>query len=136
MSSIQINKSFSLIANQNNLMKRLKVHTEIWISKTLKVSRELSNSQILLQKMQIFSLIWRLSTSHIILRVTSIAILLSDGCIFHRCNKHCSLIWRMIISQAQLFFYLEDIYFTDVTCMAILSSGVLSLGEGQLSPEW
>lgn len=80
-------------------MKRLKVHTEIWISKTLKVSRELSNSQILLQKMQIFPLIWRLSTSHIILRVTSIAILLSDGCLFHRCNKHCSLIMRMSISQ-------------------------------------
>lgn len=92
-------------------MKRLKVHTEIWISKTLEVSRELSNSQIILQKMQSFSLIWRFSTSQIVLHVTSIAVLLSDGCLFHRCNKHsCSLIWRMSISkmwQAYQFSYLR-----------------------------
>lgn len=121
-------------------MKRLKVHTEIWISKTLKVSRELSNSQIILQKMQSFSLIWRFSTSQIVLHVTSIAVLLSNGCLFHRCNKHsCSLIWRMSISkmwQAYQFSYLEDVYFTVVTCMPVLLSGVLSLGEGQLAPEW
>lgn len=57
--------------------------------------------------------------------VTSITVLLSGGCLFHIiCKRHIlCLNWRMSISQMW-------------HCRAILLSCVLSLGEGQLAPEW